>query len=187
MPLPRLEPFVNSRVETSSAAECDRQGDLRVLASLRVRVCVAALALAASSRARDASGRLYVQLLRHVGVMLARASRPSLLRLVGTEQVCARMLRPWLLRRVGVVQVCEHVSRPWLLRRVGFVQVCAWVAVRRVGVMLASARVCVYAVAALSGVVQVCACLAASVAPSRGHRTGARARRFLCFVVKVRC
>ena len=160
---------MNSRVETSSAAECDRQGDLRVLASLRVRVCVAALALAASSRARDASGRLYVQLLRHVGVMLARASRPSLLRLVGTEQVC------------------EHVSRPWLLRRVGFVQVCAWVAVRRVGVMLASARVCVYAVADSSGVVQVCACLAASVAPSRGHRTGARARRFLCFVVKVRC
>jgi len=91
VPLPRLEPFVNSRVETSSAAECDRQGELRVLASLRVRVCVAALALAASSRARDASGRLYEQLLRHVGVMLARASRPSLLRLVGTEQVCARI------------------------------------------------------------------------------------------------
>ena len=123
-------------------------------------------------------------LLRRVRVMQACAwacvaARAFMLRLVGTEQVCAaRVPRPWLLRRVVVVQLCACVAALYSSshRRDAGVRVCrclddclvAWAwcrcantslpLLRRVGVVLASAR----------------ARAAALVASSRGRDAGAR-------------
>ena len=98
VPLPRLEPFLNYRVETSSTTQCDRQGVIHVLASLLVRVCVASLA--ATSRARDASVRLGV---RRGACFYASSRRHG----AGVCGACAAALAAASRGRGAAVRVCR--------------------------------------------------------------------------------